>query len=115
MTILPHQAIALAHAVVDRLAFAAESAAVALAVVLLLCVSAARFDFLAAALVWGNFLRRLAEVDDAARIPVLIVVGSVLLGVTIAVAFVRLPRARVGFAAFPDLRSKHAGADQHDR
>lgn len=91
----------LAQALVDRAAFAIESAAVAGAVIVLLGLSAARFDVLAAALVWGSFWRRFAEVESPVRAPVVVamVAGGIL--VTLIVAMVRWPKASLAFASFP--------------
>lgn len=98
------QAGAVARAVFDRLAFLAESLAVALALLVVFALAATRFDVGASAHVWGLFWLRMAEVDPAVRTPILALLGLVLLALGIAVAFVRWPKASRAFDAFPPSR-----------
>lgn len=95
---------AIAQALVDRIAFAAESCALATVIMALAGFAATRFDLAASAHVWGLFWMRIAEVDATARAPVLALLGLVLAALTLLVAFVRWPKARRAFDAFPPSR-----------
>lgn len=98
------RASALAQALVDRIAFAVESLAVAVMVIGFAGVAATRFDVTGGAYVWGSFWLRVAEADAAIRNPMLALLALVLLAVTVLVAFVRWPKARRAFDGFPPSR-----------
>ena len=95
---------AFAHALVDRVAFGIECCAVALVVIGLVGFAATRFDLTGAAYVWGFFWMRVAEADAVVRNPALALLALVLAAVALLVAFVRWPKARRAFDAFPPSR-----------
>lgn len=92
---------AVARAAFDRAAFVVESFAVAVVVMAFLGFAAARFDPLATAYVWGLFWLRIADSEAVLRAPVLALLGLVTVVLTTIVAWVRWPKARRTFDAFP--------------
>jgi len=98
---------AVARALVDRLAFAVESLAVAIIVVGFAGFAATRFDLGGAAYVWGFFWMRVAEADPAVRAPILALLALFLATVTVLVAAVRWRKASRAFDAFPASRRHH--------
>lgn len=95
---------AFARALIDRVAFAIESFAVALLVLGLVGLAAVRFDLTSAAYVWGFFWMRVAEAEDAARLPVLTLLALVVVVATALVGWVRWTRASRLFETFPASR-----------
>ncbi|HYG28285.1 MAG TPA: hypothetical protein VD906_15450, partial [Caulobacteraceae bacterium] len=84
---------AFARALLDRLAYLVESLGVALLVIAFVALAALRFDLSGAAYVWGFFWMRVAETDDAVRLPVLGLLTVVVVAATGFVGWVRWTRA----------------------
>lgn len=99
---------AMARALLDRIAFLVESFAVGLVLVVFLGLAAVRFDLSGAAYVWGLFWMRVAESDEAARAPVLGLLGCLMVVTTAIVACVRWSKASRAFDAFPLSRKAQA-------
>ena len=89
------------HALTDRVAFVVESACVANAVFWFLIWGLLGFHWRTTAHEWGNFWTHYVAATPAARRPVELFVGAVLLILTVLAGVIRAPRASRAWDPWP--------------
>lgn len=99
------QSRSLVHAGVDRLSFVLESAAVAVVLFWLLTWAACSFDWQTVTHEWGSFWTHYAKASPASRLPVERFIGASLAILTALTAAIRLPKARMSWAAWPTFKA----------